>query len=222
MRRWTGTHGRRSRIWLLNRRGLGMRREGLLKKELAELERRWQAAQARTEELASTVPEATRPLLRQLEAMQAAAAGQQEAWLAAERNLTLRLQDAEASAAAAGVPHHVACCRLWVEGMVGGRDGGGLVHFFTTSCQPHGQPLQRASLPFLHNLLCTIFHGVPVRSCIVLQKAKNALSALRRAFRGRCISGSFPVGLSPLSDLLPLVLLHFLSQCLRTPFPIPV
>lgn len=69
---------------------------------MAELERRWQAAQTRTEELASTVPEATRPLLRQLEAMQAAAAGQQEAWLAAERNLSLRLQDAEASAAAAG------------------------------------------------------------------------------------------------------------------------
>ena len=75
----------------------------MLKREVADLERRCQAAEARHEELAAKLPEATRPLLRQMEAMQAAAAGQQQAWLAAERTLTNRLQDAEAAAAAASM-----------------------------------------------------------------------------------------------------------------------
>ena len=49
-------------------------REDMLKRELADITRRGQAAEARHEELASAMPEATRPLLRQIEAMQAAAA----------------------------------------------------------------------------------------------------------------------------------------------------
>ena len=42
----------------------------MLQRELREVERRCQGAEARHEELASNIPEATRPLLRQLEAMQ--------------------------------------------------------------------------------------------------------------------------------------------------------
>ena len=54
-----------------------------------------QGAEARHEELAARLPEATRPLLRQIEAMQDAAAQQAGAWDGAERSLNARLVDAE-------------------------------------------------------------------------------------------------------------------------------
>ncbi|MED6146750.1 Golgin candidate 5 [Stylosanthes scabra] len=47
------------------------------------------------------VPESTRPLLRQIEAMQEANSRKAEAWAAVERNLSTRLEEAEAKAAAA-------------------------------------------------------------------------------------------------------------------------
>jgi len=47
------------------------RREELLRRDLAEVEARSQDAESRHEELTARLPEATRPLLRQIEAMQA-------------------------------------------------------------------------------------------------------------------------------------------------------
>ena len=76
---------------------------------------RWsQEAEARHEELSAKLPEATRPLLRQMEAMQAAAAAQAEAWAAAERHLTQRAGDAEAQAASAAERERLAVERLQV------------------------------------------------------------------------------------------------------------
>ncbi|BDA43326.1 TATA element modulatory factor at C-terminar half [Coccomyxa sp. Obi] len=75
-------------------------REDALKRELADITRRSQAAESRHEELATALPEATRPLLRQIEAMQAANAANAQAWAAAERTLHDRLSAAEAHAAA--------------------------------------------------------------------------------------------------------------------------
>jgi hypothetical protein len=74
------------------------------------MQRRGQAAESRHEELAAALPEATRPLLRQIEAMQAAAGAHAQAWAAAERSLQERLSAAEAHAAAAGAPR--TCSRL--------------------------------------------------------------------------------------------------------------
>ncbi len=79
-----------------------LNREDALKRELADITRRSQAAEARHEELATALPEATRPLLRQIEAMQAANAANAQAWAAAERSLHDRLSAAEAHAAACG------------------------------------------------------------------------------------------------------------------------
>lgn len=87
-------------------------REDMLQRELREVERRCQGAEARHEELASNIPEATRPLLRQLEAMQAAAAANSEAWSAAERSLLERLSQAEGRAASAGERERIAGERL--------------------------------------------------------------------------------------------------------------
>ena len=48
---------------------VGGREEGL-QREVRDLEQRCQGAEARHQDLAANIPEATRPLLRQLEAMQ--------------------------------------------------------------------------------------------------------------------------------------------------------
>ena len=79
-----------------------MCREDMLKRELADITRRGQAAEERHEELASALPEATRPLLRQIEAMQASAAANSQAWATVEYSLEERLNAAEARAAASG------------------------------------------------------------------------------------------------------------------------
>ncbi len=73
-----------------------------------------QEAEMRHEELSAKLPEATRPLLRQMEAMQAAAAAQAEAWAAAERHLTQRAGDAEAQGASAAERERLAVERLQV------------------------------------------------------------------------------------------------------------
>ena len=49
-------------------------REELLRREAAEWEERCRASEARHQELAARLPESTRPLLRQIEALQLAAA----------------------------------------------------------------------------------------------------------------------------------------------------
>ncbi|GKV16236.1 hypothetical protein SLEP1_g26908 [Rubroshorea leprosula] len=76
-------------------------REDMLHKEFEDLQKRYQASERRCEELITQVPESTRPLLRQIEAMQETNARRAEAWAAVERSLNSRLQEAEAKAAAA-------------------------------------------------------------------------------------------------------------------------
>eukprot|EP00250_Pteridium_aquilinum_P007166 c16947_g1_i1 orf=995-3871(-) len=75
-------------------------REDMLRRDVEELERRCQAAELRYEELVASVPESTRPLLRQIEAMRDTMAVRAEAWSGVERSLNARLQEAEAKAAA--------------------------------------------------------------------------------------------------------------------------
>lgn len=77
-------------------------REDKLQQELADMERRNQEAESRHEELTNKLPEATRPLLRQIEGMQRTASAHAQAWQAAEQALQSRLADAEARAASAG------------------------------------------------------------------------------------------------------------------------
>lgn len=100
-----------------NRR-LANQREDLLKSEIASLEERCQEAQLRHEELAAKLPETTGPLVRQLEALQSAAAGQAAAWQHTERTLMGRALEAEAKAAAAGQRERVlqVCGGVWING----------------------------------------------------------------------------------------------------------
>ncbi|KAL5202841.1 hypothetical protein ABZP36_013793 [Zizania latifolia] len=76
-------------------------REERLKRDYDDIQRRYQASELRYNELVTQVPESTRPLLRQIEAMQETAARRAEAWAGVERTLNSRLQEAEAKAAAA-------------------------------------------------------------------------------------------------------------------------
>ncbi|PWZ19031.1 Golgin candidate 5 [Zea mays] len=75
-------------------------REERLKRDYDDLQKRYQASELRYNELVTQVPESTRPLLRQIEAMQETAAQREEAWAGVERTLNSRLQEAEAKAAA--------------------------------------------------------------------------------------------------------------------------
>lgn len=75
-------------------------REDMLQRDVEDLERRCQAAELRYEELVASVPESTRPLLRQIEAIRETMAVRAEAWSSVERTLNSRLQEAEAKAAA--------------------------------------------------------------------------------------------------------------------------
>lgn len=76
-------------------------KEDMLRREIEDLQKRYQASERRCEELITQVPDSTRPLLRQIEAMQENTARRAEAWAAVERTLNSRLQEAEAKAAAA-------------------------------------------------------------------------------------------------------------------------
>ncbi|KAJ0256739.1 Golgin candidate 5 [Hirschfeldia incana] len=76
-------------------------REDMFRREIEDLQRRYQASERRCEELITQVPESTRPLLRQIEAMQETTARRAEAWSAVERTLNARLQEAETKAATA-------------------------------------------------------------------------------------------------------------------------
>ncbi|KAL6064288.1 TATA element modulatory factor 1 TATA binding-domain-containing protein (Fragment), variant 2 [Balamuthia mandrillaris] len=70
-------------------------REDELRKEIHSLQERLQSAEARNEELAASVPETTRPLLRQIEALRASNAARSLAWDDIERNLTARIKEEE-------------------------------------------------------------------------------------------------------------------------------
>ncbi|PON31807.1 TATA element modulatory factor 1 DNA binding [Parasponia andersonii] len=76
-------------------------REDIHRRDIEDLQKRYQASERRCEELITQVPDSTRPLLRQIEAMQDTNARRAEAWAAVERNLNSRLQEAEAKAATA-------------------------------------------------------------------------------------------------------------------------
>lgn len=71
-----------------------------------------QDAEARHSELIARVPDSTRPLLRQIEALQEAAASRGEAWNAVERTLNARVQEAEVAAAGAQERERAATDRL--------------------------------------------------------------------------------------------------------------
>ncbi|KAM7254654.1 hypothetical protein ACFE04_004034 [Oxalis oulophora] len=75
-------------------------REDMLRKDIEDLQKRYQASERRCEELVTQVPESTRPLLRQIEAIQETTARRAEAWAAVESSLNFRLQEAEAKATA--------------------------------------------------------------------------------------------------------------------------
>ncbi|XP_076921572.1 golgin candidate 5-like [Bidens hawaiensis] len=76
-------------------------REDMLRRDIEDLQKRYQESERRCEALVMQVPDSTRPLLRQIEAMQETNARRAEAWNAVERSLNSRLQEAEAKAAAA-------------------------------------------------------------------------------------------------------------------------
>ncbi|XP_030491769.2 golgin candidate 5 [Cannabis sativa] len=76
-------------------------REDMLRRDIEDLQKRYQESERRCEELITQVPDSTRPLLRQIEAMQDTNARRAEAWAAVERSLNSRLQEAEGKAAAA-------------------------------------------------------------------------------------------------------------------------
>ncbi|XP_019425040.1 PREDICTED: golgin candidate 5-like isoform X2 [Lupinus angustifolius] len=76
-------------------------KEDILRRDIEDLQKRYQASERRCEELVTQVPESTRPLLRQIEAMQEANGRKEEAWAVVERTLSSRHQEAEAKAAGA-------------------------------------------------------------------------------------------------------------------------
>mmetsp|Transcript_4216 Transcript_4216/g.5903 ORF Transcript_4216/g.5903 Transcript_4216/m.5903 type:complete len:775 (-) Transcript_4216:562-2886(-) len=100
----------RSTITRLNERAAW--REDELNKEIQSLKLRLQAAESRNEELASTVPETTRPLLRQIEALQASNSERVKVWEELEKNLTSRLSEAEIRAQQAVEKERAATAQL--------------------------------------------------------------------------------------------------------------
>ncbi|TPX51081.1 hypothetical protein SeLEV6574_g00511 [Synchytrium endobioticum] len=70
-------------------------REDNLRKEVALLQARLQFSEARHEDLMDTADDSTRPLLRQIEALQTQHQASLRSWEALEKNLILRLHEAE-------------------------------------------------------------------------------------------------------------------------------
>uniref|UniRef100_A0A8C9WGL5 TATA element modulatory factor 1 n=1 Tax=Scleropages formosus TaxID=113540 RepID=A0A8C9WGL5_SCLFO len=77
------------------------RKEDYLREEISELQQRLQGAETRNQELSQSVTSATRPLLRQIENLQATLAGQTASWEKLEKNISDRLADAQAQLAVA-------------------------------------------------------------------------------------------------------------------------
>jgi len=77
------------------------RQEERFKNDLAAVEERCQAAESSHDELLRRMPESTRPLLRQIEALQLQANESTEAWAATEKAAATRLADAESRAESA-------------------------------------------------------------------------------------------------------------------------
>lgn len=76
-------------------------KEEMLRRDIDEIQKRYQASELQYNELITQVPDSTRPLLRQIEAMQETASRREETWRGVERALNFRVQEAEAKAAAA-------------------------------------------------------------------------------------------------------------------------
>lgn len=77
------------------------RKEDYLRDEISELQQRLQEAETRNQELSQSVTSATRPLLRQIENLQASLGGQTASWEKLEKNISDRLVDAQAQLAVA-------------------------------------------------------------------------------------------------------------------------
>lgn len=77
------------------------RKEDYLREEISELQQRLQEAETRNQELSQSVTSATRPLLRQIENLQANLGGQTASWEKLEKNLSDRLAEAQAQLAVA-------------------------------------------------------------------------------------------------------------------------
>ncbi|NXD75160.1 TMF1 factor, partial [Halcyon senegalensis] len=77
------------------------RKEDYLRQEISELQQRLQEAESRNQELSQSVTSATRPLLRQIENLQATLGSQTSAWEKLEKNLSDRLGESQTLLAAA-------------------------------------------------------------------------------------------------------------------------
>ncbi|NXB27647.1 TMF1 factor, partial [Eulacestoma nigropectus] len=77
------------------------RKEDYLRQEIGELQQRLQEAENRNQELSQSVTSATRPLLRQIENLQATLGAQTSAWEKLEKNLSDRLGESQTLLAAA-------------------------------------------------------------------------------------------------------------------------
>ncbi|XP_040059591.2 TATA element modulatory factor [Gasterosteus aculeatus] len=77
------------------------RKEDYLREEISELQQRLQEAETRNQELSQSVTSATRPLLRQIENLQASLGGQTASWEKLEKNISDRLANAQAQLAVA-------------------------------------------------------------------------------------------------------------------------
>ncbi|XP_067360787.1 TATA element modulatory factor isoform X2 [Channa argus] len=77
------------------------RKEDYLREEISDLQERLQEAETRNQELSQSVTSATRPLLRQIENLQASLGGQTASWEKLEKNISDRLADAQAQLAVA-------------------------------------------------------------------------------------------------------------------------
>uniref|UniRef100_A0A671V5Q7 TATA element modulatory factor 1 n=1 Tax=Sparus aurata TaxID=8175 RepID=A0A671V5Q7_SPAAU len=77
------------------------RKEDYLREEISELQQRLQEAETRNQELSQSVTSTTRPLLRQIENLQASLGGQTASWEKLEKNISDRLADAQTQLAVA-------------------------------------------------------------------------------------------------------------------------
>ncbi|NXB71420.1 TMF1 factor, partial [Donacobius atricapilla] len=77
------------------------RKEDYLRQEIGELQQRLQEAESRNQELSQSVTSATRPLLRQIENLQATLGAQTSSWEKLEKNLSDRLGESQTLLAAA-------------------------------------------------------------------------------------------------------------------------
>ncbi|XP_051967853.1 TATA element modulatory factor-like isoform X2 [Xyrauchen texanus] len=75
------------------------KKEDYLREEISELQQRLQEAETRNQELSQSVTSATRPLLRQIENLHATLGAQTTSWEKLEKNISDRLDDAQAQLA---------------------------------------------------------------------------------------------------------------------------